>query len=322
MAANLNNFLLLDEALDENTMFFDDDDEAPIFGALLALLTRRDRLRNENFFETTIANYPLDDFQRHFRMTRHTMEKLARVLGNTGAIPQGNSFGRAPIPLAKHVMIGVWYLSNSETIRSVSDRFDVTLSSLESYPYRVSNALIGVAQEYIKWPNVLGASGIVADGGLGQWKAANGKRFSGSSGNSGESGVPLKQFPFFRKFSSGRNLYHLQNTQKYRNFHVNGVPGLLFQLNCVMKKHAHEGHQGIVKTKTTVKVKEHDELVTSLLSKYQATIRNLQEHPRGVDGAMMTGQKTRVQVKYHVPIQGEVSPTEGYVKHPSGNKHS
>ncbi|KAJ7389076.1 hypothetical protein OS493_033938 [Desmophyllum pertusum] len=39
-----------------------------------------------------------------------------------------------------------------EVIRSVSDRFNVTLSSLERIIKRVSQAVIALRQGYLKWP--------------------------------------------------------------------------------------------------------------------------------------------------------------------------
>ena len=45
-----------------------------------------------------------------------------------------------------------WFMSNSEVMRSVSDRFDVTLSSLFRIIQRVTNACISMWQQYIKWP--------------------------------------------------------------------------------------------------------------------------------------------------------------------------
>ena len=63
------------------------------------------------------------------------------------------TFGRAPIPLRQQVLAFLWFISNSEVIRTVSDRFDVTMSSLDRIIRRVSRACLDMRQEYIKWPN-------------------------------------------------------------------------------------------------------------------------------------------------------------------------
>ena len=72
--------------------------------------------------------------------------------GATARVPEGNAFGRAPIPLQQQVLALVWSISNSEVIRAVSDRFDVTMSSMDKIIRRVSRACMDMRQEYIKWP--------------------------------------------------------------------------------------------------------------------------------------------------------------------------
>ena len=67
----------------------------------------------------------------HFRMTKNTFEVLSRELAATGAIPTGNRFGRKPIPLQKQILAYLWYTSNMEVIRSVSDRGREGLEGLE-----------------------------------------------------------------------------------------------------------------------------------------------------------------------------------------------
>ena len=86
-----------------------------------------------------MTSYSIDEFRSHFRMTKTTFKVLAQELAATGAIPTGNRFGRKPIPLQKQILAFIWYMSNMEVIRSVSD---VTLSSLERIIKRVSDAVI------------------------------------------------------------------------------------------------------------------------------------------------------------------------------------
>ena len=81
------------------------------------------------------------------------MEVLCRKIGATGRVPQGNTFRTALIPLQQHVLAFVWFISNSEVIRAVSNRFDVTMSSLDRIIHRVSRACLDMRQEYIKWPS-------------------------------------------------------------------------------------------------------------------------------------------------------------------------
>ena len=77
------------------------------------------------------------------RMTRGTLGKLCREVSATGSIPQGNRFGRPAIPVQSQVLAFVWFMANSEVMRSVSDRFNVTLSSLFRIIQRVKSLCIG-----------------------------------------------------------------------------------------------------------------------------------------------------------------------------------
>ena len=54
-------------------------------------------------------------------MTRGTFEPLCREVQATGRAPKQHAFGRPPIPLDKQVLafVRVWFIANSEVIRSV-----------------------------------------------------------------------------------------------------------------------------------------------------------------------------------------------------------
>ena len=153
MAAEL---VLLSEALDasideELLLHHEEDEEFQVIAATSAFM-KRELKRNVGFCEVVVPSYSIDEFRSHFRMTKATFEVLARELAATGAIPTGNRFGRKPIPSQKQILAFIWYMSNMEVIRSVSDRFDVTLSSLERIMKRVSEAVITLKQDYLKWP--------------------------------------------------------------------------------------------------------------------------------------------------------------------------
>ena len=62
---------------------------------------RRNVTRIQNYFESTVSNYFADEFAAHFRMTRTTVELLARDVIHTGRIPLGNPFGRPSFPPEK-----------------------------------------------------------------------------------------------------------------------------------------------------------------------------------------------------------------------------
>lgn len=154
MAGNLTNLLLcFEEVFDENfDNFLNDSDEIDILGAV-STFTRRNLNRTQGFFEIVVPRYSPDIFSSHFRMTRGTFAELCTVIARTGIINVNNAFGRQPIPLEKQVLAFLWFVSNTEVTRSVSDRFDITLSSLHRIINRLSQALVQVRQDYIKWPS-------------------------------------------------------------------------------------------------------------------------------------------------------------------------
>ena len=123
---------LLDEPLaaDQQEMLIDSDDEEEI--CVTSIFIRRDLNRNYGFCDVIVPTYSIDEFKSHFRMTseRTFLDILCREVAATGIIPQANHFRRPPIPVQCHALAFVWFMSNSEVMRSVSDRFDVTLSSL------------------------------------------------------------------------------------------------------------------------------------------------------------------------------------------------
>ena len=95
----------------------------------------------QNGFPRAFTHVPVHSlfFCYPLRMTRGTLGKLCRDVSGTGSIPQGNRFGRPAIPVQCGVLAFVWFMANSEVMRSVSDRFNVTLSSLFRIIQRVKS---------------------------------------------------------------------------------------------------------------------------------------------------------------------------------------
>ena len=152
MAAELVTILheLVDEEV-EISFGFDEEEDINVLVARSTFM-RRKLNRNDAFFEVVVPTYSVDEFKSHFRMTRGTLEKLCREVAATGTIPEGNRYGRPPIPVQCQVLAFVWFMANSEVMRSVSDRFNITLSSLSRVIQRITEACISMRQQYIKWP--------------------------------------------------------------------------------------------------------------------------------------------------------------------------
>ncbi|KAJ8966798.1 hypothetical protein NQ314_003294 [Rhamnusium bicolor] len=63
-----------------------------------------------------------------------------------------HSHEREKIGARKDFLITLWYLSNEESFRQVSDRFNVTYSSAHRCLKRVLDFLISIKSQIIKWP--------------------------------------------------------------------------------------------------------------------------------------------------------------------------
>ncbi|KAK4884867.1 hypothetical protein RN001_001138 [Aquatica leii] len=84
----------------------------------------------EEFVDQIVPHYSNKTFESHFRISRKTVEMLE-----------------------KSVLLTLWYLSNNETFRQISDRFCVSLSSAHCVLTRVLNFLLTLKSEYIVWPS-------------------------------------------------------------------------------------------------------------------------------------------------------------------------
>ena len=77
-------------------------------------------------------------FRQHFRLSRPTAQRLVNILGTCPEIPVPRARGRPTVEI--ELLITVWYLGNPECIRSVSDRFDVSRSTVLRVTSRIFNA--------------------------------------------------------------------------------------------------------------------------------------------------------------------------------------
>ena len=74
---------------------------------------------------------------------------------STECFPTEHLNGREIIEPSKQVMISIWMLANMEGYRQISDRFNVTYSSVHRCFMRTCTALQSLSAEKIKWPTGL-----------------------------------------------------------------------------------------------------------------------------------------------------------------------
>ena len=140
----------------------EEDDDLPMF-SMAALIARRSLMnRCHGYFEQTVPFYFIDEFQSHFRMKRTTFEILVREVVGTGVLTFGNPFGGQGIGARKQVSIFLWCIANQETTRLVADRFSVTYSSVSRVVRRVTESVLALRNQYIKWPNGKIASSLTS----------------------------------------------------------------------------------------------------------------------------------------------------------------
>ena len=128
-------------------------EEDIVFFSAIRLFMRREILRIRGYFEVTVPVYELDVFRLHFRLTRTTFELLAQMIIPSEHIPNGNAFGRPVVEPDKQITMALWMMANQETHRQISDRFDVSLSSVSRCFCRVCRALVDLLPDLVRWPN-------------------------------------------------------------------------------------------------------------------------------------------------------------------------
>ena len=57
------------------------------------------------------------------------------------------------ISAEKYLLATLWFLGNTETYRSVADRFGLSRGSLHRVVFTVCGALVARHQEWIQWPS-------------------------------------------------------------------------------------------------------------------------------------------------------------------------
>ena len=129
-------------AEEEESLLWDGGEEDDfILFSTASIFSRRTLARISEFFEETVPLYHGDVFRSHFRMTPSTFEMLCQLLAPSEHIPKGNAFGRRPIDPQKQIAVTVWALANQESCRQISDRFNITMSSVSRCIRRVTKAL-------------------------------------------------------------------------------------------------------------------------------------------------------------------------------------
>ncbi|KAG5876932.1 hypothetical protein JTB14_017011 [Gonioctena quinquepunctata] len=107
-------------------------------------------LKSNAYFEEVVPQ-----FSEHFRLTREMTEELAKQYANSEyyKLQEGDSEKVTPL---KFKTVFLWFVANEATsVREVSDRFDITKSTLFKIVGRVTHFFSNLPPGVIKWPNDL-----------------------------------------------------------------------------------------------------------------------------------------------------------------------
>ena len=115
---------------------------------------RNAEVRTELYVERIVPAMSDSSFRQHFRLSRPTAQRLVNILETCPEIPVPRERGRPTVEIEKQLLITIWYRGNPECIRSVSDRFDVSRSTVLRVTTRICNALVNnIAPHFIQWPS-------------------------------------------------------------------------------------------------------------------------------------------------------------------------
>ncbi|KYN29980.1 PREDICTED: uncharacterized protein LOC108760004 [Trachymyrmex cornetzi] len=88
---------------------------------------------------------------KNLRLHRNVAITLIDELAESGILPS-HSFGRPKISAEWSLFITLWFLANTEPYRTLSDRFDVSISSIFRVIRRVITWILTKLDNIIEWP--------------------------------------------------------------------------------------------------------------------------------------------------------------------------
>ena len=121
----------------------------------------------------------MDNFtlQRHIRFDLAQFSTFVGYLIEMGHDETDLSFGGKPrISIQKKGLVFLWYMANNNSFREMSDKFNITQSSVYRIIKRILNDITYISSKYIKWPTP-------------QQKLYNARKFLNKSGQRNVIGV-------------------------------------------------------------------------------------------------------------------------------------
>ncbi|XP_024875155.1 putative nuclease HARBI1 isoform X1 [Temnothorax curvispinosus] len=161
--------LLIDSSDDENVVMppilnilLEDNNEnnelvhLPVYG-LVGRVGRIQHIKVVNYIENIVRNYIARDFLMHFRLSRAVAYELINQFEVSDIfIEISNHAGNLKITAEKHILCYLWFVGHeSASYRDVADRFGVTISCLHTIITRVTQFIMTLAPNVIRYPTAV-----------------------------------------------------------------------------------------------------------------------------------------------------------------------
>ncbi|XP_044577083.1 putative nuclease HARBI1 [Cotesia glomerata] len=128
-----------------------DNETDELFEPLMKyLMTGCRKERVENYLNVVKA-WTDAEFKENFRLPRTTAYHLINELETSTFIPK-NTFGMKPITAEISFLIFLWFIANTEPLRTISNLFDISISSTYRVIRRVITWILTKLDDVIKWP--------------------------------------------------------------------------------------------------------------------------------------------------------------------------
>ncbi len=103
-------------------------------------------------FIETINEMGDEQFRSNFRLNRPTVLSIIEIYAESNDCPVDGTGGRCRIGAEKEVYSFLWYMATTITFRELGNLFGLRKSSIWRSVVRVSNWLISIGHNFVRWP--------------------------------------------------------------------------------------------------------------------------------------------------------------------------
>lgn len=133
----------------------DDHNEIRIFHPIFGMLQRMGHIKIHNYVENIVRNYDNIDFIMHFKLSKEVAYGLIDQFNVSEIFTSlQEEVGRLKITAEKHMLCYLWFVGHqTASYRDVADRFGITLNALYNIISRVTDFILTLANDVIRYPN-------------------------------------------------------------------------------------------------------------------------------------------------------------------------